>query len=158
MSTDDEKLRVRLRKLLELARRGVGGERDNAQRFLAKLLKKNGLTLDDLQSEERTETCRFTFKNALERKLLIQILGATLDQGVVSTSQHKGRSRMLEVRLTKAQRFQVELAFSVYRQELQKNVDRMMTAFFVTNDLYPPTEDADDDDTPMDPAELLAIA
>ena len=159
MSADDEKLRIKLRKLLALAERGVGGERENAKRFLATLLRKNGLTLDDLQSEERTEACQFTFKSALERKLLVQILCVTLGQGVITASRYRGRSRMLEAQLTKAQRLHVELAFSVYRQELEKNVDRMLRAFFATNDLYPPTEETEaEDDTPVDPAELLAIA
>ncbi len=49
----DEKTIQRIKKLQALAERGVGGEKDTAERMLQKMLKRNGIkSLDELQSEE----------------------------------------------------------------------------------------------------------
>lgn len=49
----DEKTIQRIKKLQALAERGVGGEKDTAEKMLQKMLKKNGIrSLDELQSEE----------------------------------------------------------------------------------------------------------
>lgn len=50
-----EHIKAKLRKLLELARQGVGGEKDNAQSILGKMLTKHGLTL--MISIQNTPRC-----------------------------------------------------------------------------------------------------
>lgn len=44
-------LKDKLLKLYELAKRGVGGEKTNAERFLNNLLEKHGLSIDDIDQE-----------------------------------------------------------------------------------------------------------
>lgn len=51
-----DSLRARLLKTLELARRGIGGEKDNAQVMLEKLLRAHGLSLADLEELESPPT------------------------------------------------------------------------------------------------------
>ena len=47
----DEKTIQRIKKLQALAERGVGGEKDTAERMLQKMLERNGIkSLDELQS------------------------------------------------------------------------------------------------------------
>ena len=47
----DEKTIQRIKKLQTLAERGVGGEKDTAERMLQKMLERNGIkSLDELQS------------------------------------------------------------------------------------------------------------
>ena len=53
----EEKTKERLKKLQALAERGVGGEKETAQRKLEQLLKANSLTLDDLETEKKTTFC-----------------------------------------------------------------------------------------------------
>lgn len=49
----DEKTIQRIKKLQALAERGVGGEKDTAEKMLQKMLERNGIrSLDELQSEE----------------------------------------------------------------------------------------------------------
>nr|DAU15145.1 MAG TPA: Protein of unknown function (DUF2786) [Caudoviricetes sp.] len=48
-----EKTIARIKKLQALAERGVGGEKETAQRMLDKMLKENGITtLKELENEE----------------------------------------------------------------------------------------------------------
>ena len=52
--TERERLIDKLMKTKALAERGVGGERENAERILTAMLQKYGISLDDLESEEET--------------------------------------------------------------------------------------------------------
>ena len=67
----DEKTIQRIKKLQALVERGVGGEKDTAERMLQKMLKRNGIkSLDELQSEEPEYTL-FSYNGKHERKLLV---------------------------------------------------------------------------------------
>lgn len=44
-SVADDKVKAKLRKLIALAERGIGGEKENASRVLQKLLDRHGLAL-----------------------------------------------------------------------------------------------------------------
>ena len=78
--SDTEKIKAKLIKLFALARQGVGGEKENAKSVLDKLLTKHGLTLEDLDSEQaETIQCEFKFADALERKLLLQVIFTALN-------------------------------------------------------------------------------
>ncbi|HDR9163667.1 TPA: hypothetical protein QDB28_004071 [Burkholderia vietnamiensis] len=136
---DNDKIRSRMMKLLELAKRGVGGEKDNAQRFLDKMLKQHGMTLADLDDEAIAKHWHtFTYKTELEQKLLIQTACKVLQTGSITTSRRRG-SRSLQIELTKAQALELELHYSIYRAELSRNIDRMFHAFCVTNRICGPT-------------------
>ena len=66
--------REKILKVLALARRGIDGEKRNAEKMLAKMLKKEGLTLEDLLSEsEEKEYVKFSFRTSMEKKLLLQL-------------------------------------------------------------------------------------
>ena len=68
----DEKTIERIKKLQALAERGVGGEKDTAEKMLRKMLKKNGIqSLDDLQ-DDNYEYVLFPYSGKYEKKLLKQ--------------------------------------------------------------------------------------
>jgi hypothetical protein len=53
----EEKTKQRIKKLQALAERGVGGEKDTAEKMLQKLLKKNGIsTLAELEEDKKRHT------------------------------------------------------------------------------------------------------
>jgi hypothetical protein len=137
----DDKIRARLMKLLELAKRGEHGEKENAQRFLEKLLKKHGMTVADLD-DDATSRYTFTYKSELESRLLTQIICTVLQVNRYTKRQVRG-SRTIGLDLTRAQNLEIAMQFSVYRAELARNVDRMFTAFVHKNGLTGP--DSDDD-------------
>jgi hypothetical protein len=139
----DDKIRARLMKLLELAKRGEHGEKENAQRFLEKLLKKHGMTVADLDDDATAKSrYKFTYKSELESRLLTQIICTVLQVNRYTKRQVRG-SRTIELDLTRAQNLEIAMQFSVYRAELARNVDRMFTAFYTKNGLTGP--DSDDD-------------
>lgn len=55
----DERIAERIKKLQALAKRGVGGEKDTAEKMLQKMLEANGIkSLDELQDEQ----CEYTLQ------------------------------------------------------------------------------------------------
>lgn len=130
--------RIRLAKLLELARRGHGGERETAQHMLERLLKKHGLTMADLESQElEAEWHEFTFKTPLERKLLIQVAVSVAGREMQVARLPKWRNR-LAFQITRAQNAEISVAFSVYRVALEKEVDALFSAFAHVNEIFAP--------------------
>lgn len=132
-----EHIKAKLRKLLELARQGVSGEKDNAQSVLDKLFKKHGLTLDDLDSEyAEVCECEFKFGNALERKLLLQVLFTVLNVSSIPVRRDHRNSKTLCVEATRAQALEIDLAWSLYREAFTKEQDRLLIAFIHKNRLH----------------------
>lgn len=140
---NEDKIRDRMQKLLALARRGEGGEKENAQRFLDRMLAKHGMTLADLDDEaESKQRVEFKYKGDLEHRLLVQIICAVLQANEFRCG--KIRSGLV-VEITRAQRLEIEMSFATYRDELAKNIDRMFLAFISKNRIAPDTDDDDDD-------------
>ncbi len=153
MSANDEIIKTKLRKLLELVRQGVGGEKDNAQSVLDKLLKKHGLTLDDLDSEHaETIPCEFRFGNALERKLLLQVIFTVLNKKSMSVRDNHKNSKTLCIKATRAQKLEIDLAWSLFREAFTKEQDRLFIAFIHKNHLFGPDEV--ENEVPHEPSNL----
>ncbi len=67
-----EKHKAKARRLLELAKRGVGGEQENAQRMLDELLAKHGISIDEIDADNNIRT--FKIKNPDDGLLLTNII------------------------------------------------------------------------------------
>lgn len=148
-----ERIKEKLRKLLELTRQGVGGEKDNAQSILDKLFKKHGLTLDDLDPEyAEVYECEFKFGNALERKLLLQVIFTVLNVSSIPVRHDHKNSKTLCVKATHAQKLEIDLAWSLYRESFTKEQDRLFIAFIHKNHLFGP--DNVEDEIPYEPSKL----
>ncbi|MDO6813803.1 hypothetical protein [Tenacibaculum soleae] len=69
----EDKLKDKLLKLYELAKRGVAGEKVNAELMLNRMLNKHGLTIEDINQEiPKDRFYKYTTK--LSDKLITQIL------------------------------------------------------------------------------------
>jgi len=143
MSAPDE-VRRRLSKLLELARRGEGGEQANAERMLAATLRKYGLTLADLEREEVRERT-FICEDAQERRLLLQVLCRVLnvvpDIRRWKDKRHSQREQF--VQLTDLQYAEATLLFDIHREQWKKERDRLLLAYFQRHELYRDTVESD---------------
>ena len=138
---DNEKIRQRMQKLLALARRGDGGEKENAQRFLDRMLKEHGMTMADLDDEvEPTQVFEFKYRGNLEKRLLFQVVFTVLQVGSLKYGQHK-TSIIME--MTRAQHLEVQMAFDIYRRELENKVDQLFLAFIHKNQLFGLQKDKD---------------
>jgi len=153
---DREKIISRLMKILALAEGGVGGERENAKRFLDAELKRRGLTMQDLD-DQTTSLSEFAFKSKTERQLLMQIVAMVINSRSFKCYSEKGK---FHVMLTKQQKAEVELFYPIYRAALAKTIKTAVHAFIHKNNIFP--EDAPAADSPKaslaDQLEVLAMA
>lgn len=155
------RIKSKLQKLLALARQGVGGEKDNAQSVLDKLLAKHGLTIEDLDDAAEPRTKRwFKFKGEQERTLLAHCVLATLGSGWDGSAWRRGRGER-GYELTNAEFAQVDLLFSIHRRALaefiEKQMKSVMVAYLSTNRLYSQDGDRDAAASELTPEDLQAI-
>ena len=128
-----------MNKLLELSKRGVGGEKENATKLLEKLMKKNGMTYEDLEKLE-VKTRIIKFKTDMELKLICQIF-YMMDPsigvyGVRRPNGYKDNSKV-SVEVTDATFIEFEYTYSILKKDLQKELDLFYSAFVAKNHLYP---------------------
>jgi hypothetical protein len=146
----------RLHKILALAQRGERGEKDAAEAHLATLLKKHGMTLEDLIGEEPAELRELNFGDATGRRLMIQIVGKVTGEQRVRYQQRKGARSVAFFKLTKPQLVEVEFLFAIMRAALAKEIELLTNAFIHKNKLYAPANPDDSDDRPAPTPEELA--
>lgn len=135
----DEKTIQRIKKLQALAERGVGGEKDTAERMLQKMLERNGIkSLDELQSEEPEYTL-FSYNGKHERKLLVQCIYKVMTAAGDRRFYHsKGTRQKLGIYCTKAQKLEIEMEFEFYRNVFYEELDIFMSAFISAQGIFPP--------------------
>jgi len=124
----------RMRKLLALAQRGVGGEKDTAQRMLDKMLSRHKMTIDDLNVDARKEY-RITLTKMEHRTILFQVLYKVLN---VDSIQYKHRPKYREVcvELTPAEYVETMEMFKQLTRQWDKEQERLMVAFVGKHELY----------------------
>lgn len=134
----DEKTIQRIKKLQTLAERGVGGEKDTAERMLQKMLERNGIkSLDELQSEEPEYTL-FSYNGKHERKLLVQCIYKVMTAAGDRRFYHsKGTRQKLGIYCTKAQKLEIEMEFEFYRNVFYEELDIFMSAFINAQGIFP---------------------
>lgn len=124
----------RLKKLYALAMRGVGGEKEQAQAILKKLLKKYAMTLDDLD-EEVIQEYDLEYHGKEQDRILMQTVYKVTDSSDSFSHlqyNHSGRAcrTRLRVRCTAAQKAEIEFLFSFYVKLWEKEKEALLQAFF----------------------------
>lgn len=153
----DERTLSRMRKLLALAQRGVGGEAENAERFLRKTLAAHGMTMEDLASDEVARSrVTLRFSSEWERKLTIQVLAKVLNGIDERPIYTRGRSKLYAVDLTTAEHAEVAMHLAVLSPALKRHMDTAFNAFVQANRLYRERRD-DDSAGDMDPEEAARL-
>jgi hypothetical protein len=146
----------KLRKLLALAQQGVGGERDNAQALLEALMKKHGISVDDL-AEETREMKTFKWKGGeYEKRLLSQVITSVVLNCSIYQDRRKGRSRAFHAKVSRSEQLEIDLRYSVYLAAMQREMLVFYKAFVQKNDIF--HSDAPPSDSKMDEAELKRMA
>jgi hypothetical protein len=132
----DPRIEAKMKKLLALADRGVGGEQATAQRMLQKLLNKHGLSIDDLLDEKKVDyTIKFT--GAQEKILAFQTISKFLGskiRGIV-------RPASVTFECTHLQGVEISTHWKIYRDAWRRERDALMTAFLNRNDIFAPSTD-----------------
>ena len=129
-----------LKKLLALSKQGVGGEKVNAEALLNKLLKKHGLTIEDIDDVEEVKQWDVHFNTDFERKLIYQVMYMLFpDESVYhyTYKRIKHNRENLIIKLTNAQYIEFDYAFTIYKNALNKELELFYSAFIQKNHIYP---------------------
>lgn len=156
MTTDA--LKERLIKLLGLARRGVGGEKDNARTILNRLLTQHGLTLADLEGEHLAVSMHwFPYTDRFEERVLRQVAGKVLNT-YKPVEYTQGKTRALGFELIPPQAIEMDLLWKAYRAAWKEAQERHLHAFVQANNIFPAQDDSSKDEAPLSAEDLAEIA
>lgn len=144
----------RLKKLKELAMRGVGGEREQAIALLDKLTKKYGVSCDDLD-ETVKKNFVFEYHGKFERSLLLQIAYKVRnDRGEIYDRRYteSGRKCNIEVAITctEAEKLEIEFLFEFYKRLWKSEVDFLLSAFIQKHRLFGELKEGEEGETLSD--------
>lgn len=127
-----------LKKIKTLSERGVGGEKESAEKLLSQLMEKYKITEDEI-SEDLVEFEWFRYKDNIQKRLLNQVIYMIL--GNVDTYKRKGgRHKLVGAYCTAAQKFEIEMNFEFFRNAMEKELETFYTAFCHKNRLFPSEE------------------
>jgi len=132
-----------IKKLKALSDRGVAGEKENATKLLQKLMKKYGISEEEIQKEE-LKVVNVTLKNKAERKICVQILYAYFNHAILY--QQKNKRTTYYTKLTAAQEIEFKYMLSIYLDSFYKEQDILISAFIQKNDIFPDDEEAVEQD------------
>jgi hypothetical protein len=118
-----EKIIDRLKKIKELAERGVQGEAQAAKLLLEKLLKQHNITIEEL-SDEKREECSF---NADNRTLAVLFMCLVNQIGVKRAKelyQYK-RDKKYYIELTLLEYIEIKQLFNFHKKQYKKEFEKM---------------------------------
>ena len=125
-----------MKKLMTLAERGIGGEKETAKRKLAELMDKYGVSDGNLAGEV-LEDHEFKYRNQYEKKLLKQIFyKVNHERDTLIYTHGKGMRSILIFRATKAEAMQAEIEYEFYRELWKEEQDFLMDCFIQKHRLF----------------------
>jgi len=141
----------RLGKIIALAKRGVGGERTNAEKLVRQICERESLDFDDLMRDgEKVERHYLLFRSKLERRVLAQVLyhfALTKEHPDIWNSQSK---TSLIFECTAARFVETSYAWTIYRQALRREQekvnDTLVAAFTYKHHLFKTWDDEPDNE------------
>jgi hypothetical protein len=136
-----------MNKLLELSKRGVGGEADNAKMLLEKLMAKYNLTYEDLEKNE-IKTQEVSYKTWYEEKLIYQVMYMMFPLEPVytySNQRYKRNRNKCILKLTDSQFIEFQYAFSIYLKDLEDNLRLFCSSFIQSNHIFPNEDNLPED-------------
>lgn len=130
----------RLKKLYALAMRGVGGEKEQAQVILEKLLKKYAVSLDELD-EDIINEYRLEYHGKEQESLLRQTVYKVTDNkeafyGLRYTASGCKCKTQLGVKCTAAQKAEIEFLFDFYTRVWEKEREALLQAFIQKHRIF----------------------
>jgi hypothetical protein len=149
-----ESLRQKLLKVQALARRGEGGEKQAAAKMLAKLMRKHGLTLDDIQGFKRTEH-EFRYQKKFEKQMIAHIAAKVMNEWP-EVYRIKGRSRRMYIVCTNAEAMDIQAEFDRLKPIWKEELDLLFSAFVHKHDLFAESDEGKGDNE-IDPDYLRRL-
>ena len=133
-------MKERLKKIYALAMQGVDGEKEQAAAILEKLIKKYGVSIEELD-EDRTEDFEMEFHGEIEKILLVQtVYKVTGFSNNVHRMRYVSSGRLCNTRAcvhcTKAQKIEIELLFDFYKRLFEKEKEYLLKAFIQKHNIF----------------------
>ncbi len=145
----NKRLQRKLDKLLALAGSSNEHEASNAMSRLEKMCVANGVDIATiLDQDEATERYWFRYDNPYVKTLLNQVAYMINPDSVAWQSRGKQRQRGYD--LTKSQKAEFDLYYSIMRAKLKEHLELSVSAFIQANNLFPETSDTDYDPSDID--------
>lgn len=124
-----------MKHLLELSKRGVGGEKENATKLLNKLMKKYNISESDLQKEELHQH-DVRFKTKWQESLIHQIMYMiNPKRNIYKYNNRKAKIAILE--LTDAEWIEHQYLYSIYKKAFEEELELFTSAFIQRNNIFP---------------------
>lgn len=129
-----------IKKIKALADRGVGGEKENAQKLLKSLMLKYNISEEELDEEVIKEFYITVPKFYRSMDLIYQVLYSVVGENCRNMLWRRGRKRFLKC--TTAEFLEFEAKFKFYFYHYKKEIDRYYSAFIQANEIFPSLEKA----------------
>lgn len=123
-----------IRKIKAVAERGVGGEKVNAEKMLLELMRKHGITFDQIETEEEKE---FEFNHKSEPYLFAQVVLHVMGHDRGTVFRPRGKSNLRYIKCTYAEKIEIEAKFAFYLNQYRKEQDILYQAFVQRNQIFP---------------------
>lgn len=133
----NEKQKALLQKLKALAERGVGGEKEGAERKLKQLMAKYGVDQLELEGDQ-VSRYEIKYRGEFEKRLLSQIIYRARNdkEGQYHRRYGQGSRSILIVECTKAQEIQIRIEFDFYRELLKEEQELLFQAFIQKHRIF----------------------
>lgn len=132
----NERLKALLIKIRALAKRGVGGEKINAERMLAELMSKHNLTLDDIEKESREWRELKVPRYRLLNTLFWNVVTSTYD---IKRYRKTRKRDVILLELTASEQMEIMAKYQFYSHHFNDDLDVFLRAFISKNELYSKT-------------------
>ena len=131
---DKETVSNKLRKIKELAQRGVGGEKESALALYEKLKQKYEISEDEIFDELSIHWFRYKTKD--DRRLLSQV--AYMVTGSTTHYRHtKSKKKEYGVECTELEAAEIKLNYDFFHHEYEIEKNMLWEAFRYKQNLYP---------------------
>ena len=143
-----------MKKLLELSRRGIDGEKANAEKLLKKLMKKYNITEEDLLIEE-VKKRDVKYKADWQDKLLNQIMHM-INPFRNTYKYRNSKRRVTIIECTDAEFIEFKYLYSIYSNAFERELETFTKAFIYKNNIFP-KEEPNKNDQPQQPLDYYDI-
>ena len=152
-----DSLKFKLQKLLTLSKRGIDGEKLNAEVLLNKLLKKHNVSLSQIESEEK-QMRFYSYTSPETRQILVNIIGHVSNTPeIYGVKKHKD----LAVEVTDYEDIQIQemkdFHFSNFRKERQKILQDLASAYIHKHDIFRESSTENEEPANKKPVDWEAI-
>lgn len=155
-----DKKKELLKKLQVLAERGVGGEKETAERKLRELIKKYNIDEAEL-AEDKLKEFEFKYSNPQEEQLIRQLFFRMFGKDWRSKSYTyrygKGSRSIRGVKCTEAEGLQLQIEYEFYKQLWQEEMGLFWSAFIQKHRIFSMRPEDTGSDKPMTPEKMEEI-